>query len=128
MNDRGMPRVNLEPEPRARDGQQRRRVLVAGAGITGLAAAYHVQSTRPDVEVLLVESRQRIGGNIATETQDGFLLDGGPDSFLRTKPEAARLCQELGLGDELMPTLPRAHRVYVGHKGKLVPLPAGMAL
>jgi oxygen-dependent protoporphyrinogen oxidase len=103
-------------------------VLVAGAGITGLAAAYQVQKARPDVELVVVEPRARLGGNIETETRDGFLLDGGPDSFLRTKPEGAELCRELGLGDELMPTLPRAHKVFVGQNGKLVPLPAGMAL
>lgn len=105
-----------------------KRVLVAGAGISGLAAAHHIISTRPDVEVLLVEPRHRTGGNIETERRDGFLIDGGPDSFLRTKPEAASLCEQLGIGDQLMTTLPTAHRTYVGQKGKLVPLPAGMAL
>lgn len=109
-------------------GQRRQRVLVAGAGITGLAAAYEVHSTRPDVELLVVDPRERTGGNIDTQRRDGFLLDGGPDSFLRTKPEAARLCEELSLGEELVTTLPTAHRVYVGQKGKLVPLPSGMAL
>lgn len=107
---------------------QTKRVLVAGGGISGLAAAYHITLTRPEVEVLLIEPRQRTGGNIETETRDGFLLDGGPDSFLRTKPEAASLCQQVGLGEELMTTLPSAHRTYVGQKGTLVPLPAGMAL
>lgn len=107
---------------------QKKRVLVAGGGISGLAAAYHVAVTRPEVELLLVEPRQRTGGNIETEVRDGFLLDGGPDSFIRTKPEAARLCEQVGLGDQLMTTLPTAHRTYVGQKGALVPLPAGMAL
>jgi oxygen-dependent protoporphyrinogen oxidase len=105
-----------------------KRVLVAGAGISGLAAAYHIRNTRPEVEVLLVEPRRRTGGNIETERRDGFLLDGGPDSFLRTKPEAARLCEQLGLGEQLTVPLPTAHRTYVGQKGRLVPLPAGMAL
>lgn len=105
-----------------------KRVLVAGAGITGLAAAYQLHSTRPDLEMTLVDPRGRTGGNIDTERRDGFLLDGGPDSFLRTKPEAARLCEELGLGADLMTTLPTAHRVYVGQHGRLVPLPSGMAL
>lgn len=106
----------------------KKRVLVAGGGISGLAAAYHIHSSRPDIDLLLVEPRQRTGGNIETEQRDGFLLDGGPDSFLRTKPEAASLCQQVGLGAQLTTTLPTAHRTYVAQKGKLVPLPAGMAL
>jgi protoporphyrinogen/coproporphyrinogen III oxidase len=104
------------------------RVLIAGAGITGLAAAYHIAKTRPDVELLLVEPRQRAGGNVETERRDGFLFDGGADTFVRTKPEAARLCAELGLAGDLVAPLPRGSGVYVGHKGHLVPMPAGMAL
>lgn len=107
---------------------QPKRVLIVGAGITGLSAAYQVTATRPDVELRVVESRERPGGNIETEHRDGFLLDGGPDSFLRTKPDAIRLCEELGLGKELVSTLPTAHGVYVGQKGRLVRMPAGMAL
>lgn len=111
-----------------RDPAAPKRVLVAGAGISGLSAAYHVASTRPELELLVVDPRSRPGGNIETERRDGFLLDGGPDSFLRTKPEAAALCEQLGLAGDLVTTLPTAHRTYVGYQGRLVPLPAGMAL
>jgi len=104
------------------------RILVVGGGITGLASAYELTVHAPEIETLLVEERERLGGNVLTVRRDGFLLDGGPDSFLRTKPAAAELCRELGLGDELVEPLPSASRVYVVHSGELVPLPAGMAL
>jgi oxygen-dependent protoporphyrinogen oxidase len=96
--------------------------------MTGLAAAYELVSSRPELRVTLIESRERLGGNVQTVYRDGFLLDGGPDSFIRTKPDTANLCTELGLGSELIVPEPAASRVYIGKGGRLVPLPAGMAL
>jgi oxygen-dependent protoporphyrinogen oxidase len=98
--------------------------VVVGAGIAGLSAAYELsKGTR---SLLLLESRDRVGGNIRTERVDGFLIDAGPDSFVRTKPEATDLCRELGLGDQLITT--QARSVFIAHRGRLVAMPAGMAL
>jgi oxygen-dependent protoporphyrinogen oxidase len=107
---------------------ERRHVVVIGGGVTGLSAAYRVHTSRPDVEVTLVESRERLGGNIITERSDGFLIDGGPDSFLRTKPEAVALCKEIGLGDDLMTPRDDARKVYIVNRGRLELMPGGMAL
>lgn len=104
------------------------RIVVIGGGVTGLAAAYEVTKRRPDAELCVIESKARLGGNIETIHRDGFLLDGGPDSFLRTKPEGTRLCQELGLGEQLISPLATGSKFYIGSGGKLVPMPAGMAL
>lgn len=103
-------------------------VVVVGAGITGLSAAFAIASARPELMLAVLERRDRAGGNIVTEQSDGFLLDGGPDSFLRTKPQAVELCKELGLGAELVSTSERARKVYMVHDGALEPMPAGMAL
>lgn len=107
---------------------KRRRVVVIGGGITGLAAAYEVTKSAPSCELVLVESSANLGGNVETCRREGFLIDAGPDSFLRTKPDAARLCEEVGLGAELIAPLPSSHSVTIAHHGKLVPMPAGMVL
>lgn len=100
-------------------------VLVIGGGITGLAAARAL--VRDGVPVTLVEASPRLGGKIATERTDGLVLEMGPDSFLATRPAAVALCRELGLGDELVGTLdPR--KVYIRHRGELVPMPEGLGL
>ncbi|HMJ10677.1 MAG TPA: protoporphyrinogen oxidase [Polyangiaceae bacterium] len=104
------------------------RVAVVGGGITGLSGAYHVSQTRPDVELVLLESRNRLGGNIVTLREQGFVIDGGPDSFLITKPEGMRLCSELGLQSELIAPESDAAKVYMVHAGRLERLPAGMVL
>lgn len=101
-------------------------IVVVGAGITGLAAAHSIAQQAPGAQLTVLEARDRLGGNIITERRDGFLLDGGPDSFVRTKPHATRLIEELGLKDQLITT--QSRRVYLVHQGKLVEMPAGMAL
>src|SRR5688572_23383177 len=107
---------------------ERQRVAVVGAGITGLAAAHYLQKKLPQAELVVLESRRRAGGNILTEKLDGFLIDAGPDSFLRTKPAARRLCIELGLEADLIAPREEARHVFVAHEGALVPMPGGMVL
>lgn len=112
---------------------QPRRVVIVGGGITGLAAAYRLLEARQDasgapIAVTLLEARPRLGGNIRTERREGFLIDGGPDSFVVTKPQAAALCKEVGLGDRLIPTTPKNRKVYVLHRGALERLPEGLLL
>lgn len=103
-------------------------ILIAGAGISGLATANALLRERPDIKLCIVESRERAGGNINTLHEQGFVIDSGPDSFLRTKTEASTLCRELGLGQDLISPNPEGRRVLLAHKGKLVEMPAGMAL
>lgn len=104
-----------------------KRVVVIGGGVSGLAAAHRL--VRAGVaDVTLLEAGSHIGGNISTERADGFVMDGGPDSFVATKPHAAALCRELGLGDRLIGTLAANRRVYVLRRGRLLPMPEGMML
>jgi protoporphyrinogen/coproporphyrinogen III oxidase len=100
------------------------QAVVVGAGIAGLTAAYEL--SKGTHSLLVIEGRDRVGGNIRTEHTDGFLIDAGPDSFVRTKPEATELCRELGLEDQLITT--QARSVFIAHRGRLVAMPAGMAL
>ena len=78
------------------------RVVVVGGGIAGLAAALRLERLYPGTEVVLVESRPRLGGTILTEEVSGFLIEGGPDSFLARKPRGIGLCKELGLTCDLI--------------------------
>ncbi len=105
---------------------ERAPVIVVGGGISGLTAAFHL--VQGGEKVLLLEGNEELGGNIRTEQHDGFLYDVGPDSFLRTKPAAQELCEQLGLSEELISPRPQGARVYVALDGALHPMPEGLAL
>jgi len=105
------------------------RIAIIGGGIAGLAAAYELEKARSagsPVEYSLFESRDRLGGSLASETVDGAVLEKGPDSFLTEKPAAAELCRELGLGGELLPSNDSARKTYILVKNRLVALPDGL--
>ncbi len=85
-----------------------RRVVVVGGGIAGLATAHRLieldKEKSLDLEVVLLEASTRLGGCIATERVDDFLVEAGPDSFITEKPWALRLCERLGLASHLIST------------------------
>lgn len=108
------------------------RIVIIGGGIAGLAAAYYATKKLPDVQVTLLESSDRWGGKITTDRvpfdNRQFIIEGGPDTFLATKPYATALCKELGLGDRLHGTNPKQKNTYVLHHNRLEPLPDGLAM
>jgi protoporphyrinogen/coproporphyrinogen III oxidase len=108
------------------------RVVVVGGGVTGLTAAHaalaRARETGRDVSVTVLERSSRFGGIVATETGGGFLLDGGPDSWVASKPAASALARELGLGAELIGTSESGRRYYVAWQGRLHLVPEGLVL
>ena len=99
------------------------RVVVVGAGIAGLAAAWDLVQAGADVTVL--ESERQPGGLIVTEHRDGFVVEGGPDGFLAAEPEFPALAAELGIADHLVPQQARGSSLWTG-KG-FEPLEEGRA-
>jgi oxygen-dependent protoporphyrinogen oxidase len=109
-----------------------RRIIVIGGGIAGLAAAHRLielkQEKSLDFEILLLEASARLGGVIATERVGEFLIEAGPDSFITEKPWALKLCERLELVSRLVSTQAGHQKIYVVHRGQLVPLPEGFFL
>lgn len=123
---------------------ERRRVVIVGGGITGLAAAWELSGAggrgnhdgansagTGNVDVTVLEAGPRLGGRIATsgiELPDGssLTIDEGADAFLSRVPDAVQLCDELGLSAEL--TQPAARSAMVFVDGQLRPLPEGTVL
>jgi oxygen-dependent protoporphyrinogen oxidase len=102
------------------------RVVIVGGGISGLAAAWELQAR--GVDYTLLEASERLGGKIVTERADGFIVEGGADSFLTHKPWAWQLCHEIGLGDRLIGTNDARRNVYVWRGGQLHLMPRGLRL
>lgn len=120
------------------------KIVIIGGGIAGLSAAYYAVKKFKEqglpVHITLIESDSRWGGKIITDRAtfdevpelsrgDGkFIIEGGPDTFLATKPYATALCKELGLSERLHGTNPDQKNTYVLHRNKLEPLPDGLAM
>src|SRR5258706_9537388 len=100
-------------------------VVVIGAGITGLAAAYEV--ARRGLRPLVLEASSRAGGLVRTDHADGFTIEAGPDSVLTTKPAAIELARELGL--ETQPVRPPGGAfVLCGSRLYRLPRPSRLAI
>lgn len=109
-----------------------KRIVIIGGGITGLAAAHHLielnAKNRSSLEVSLLEAKANAGGVLHTQSRDGFLLEGGPDSFISEKPEALSLVQRLGLAGSLIETNSSYRRSFVSRGNQLLPVPEGFRL
>ncbi len=101
--------------------QMNKKVVVIGAGISGLTTAYLLHRKGYDVTVL--EKKNEVGGSIETVTEKGFLFDRGPNSALETTPLIGQLVDELGLKDELIYANREANKRYILRNYKLHALP-----
>ena len=108
------------------------KLTIIGGGIAGLSAAYYATRSTHYDQITLIESDSRWGGKITTDRttfDDGqFIIEGGPDTFLATKPYATALCKELSLGERLHGTNPAKKNTYVLNHNRLLPLPDGLAM
>lgn len=100
------------------------RVAIIGGGVAGLAAAYELEKN--GVAYTLFEASPRLGGVISSEIVDGAVLELGPDSFLTEKPQAADLCRELGLADQLVGSNDEARKTFIVVKNRLIAMPDGL--
>ncbi len=106
-----------------------KRLAVIGGGISGLAAAYMLQKELDagrNLDYMLLEAGDRLGGVIVTEKINGFLIEGGPDCFISTKPQVIQLANELGIGDQLINSSEENRGTYIYSDGTLHELPDGV--
>lgn len=73
-------------------------IVIIGGGLTGLAAAWELEQL--GASYTLIEVKPRLGGSIATERRDGFVLDA--TAFVLEKYGEWSFLGELGLDAELV--------------------------
>jgi protoporphyrinogen/coproporphyrinogen III oxidase len=100
------------------------RILVVGAGISGLSVAYRIQERLPTATITILEQAERSGGTTWTLRDDGFQVEIGPNGFLDTKPTTVELCRSLGLGAQLVQASDAAAKnryLFLGDKLQALP-------
>ena len=96
-------------------------VIVIGAGISGLSAAYWLKQQGHSVQIL--EKADRVGGSIQTTQEDGLIIEHGPNSGMETNPVIGKLVESLGLVDEMIYANDEANNRYIVREQELHPLP-----
>lgn len=100
-------------------------VVVAGAGISGLALACELE--RLAVPVVVLEAEARAGGKIESDHRDGYLCERGPASFRDRAGEMATLAERLGLASRWLSAGDAAARRLVVARGRLHDTPGTAA-
>ena len=105
----------------------RPRVVVIGGGIAGLTAASatvdEFRRLGVDGDVRLVESANDPGGHARTASDEGFLIESGPNGFLDRDPEILALIAELRLESRVVEASAASRRRFIVRKRRLVKVP-----
>src|SRR3954453_123365 len=102
------------------------RIVIVGAGVSGLALAYRLRQRLPGCDLVLLEQRARPGGAVWTDERSGFRIEAGPNGFLGNKPGPLPLCRDLGLEGRLVAASESAGKNrYLFLDGRLRLLPSG---
>lgn len=99
--------------------------IVIGAGITGLTCAF--QLTRRQVDVLVLECQDRVGGQIRTFQQDGFTFESGPNTGVVKHPEVAELFEQLNGNATLETALKSSERRLIWKGDRFHDLPCSLS-
>jgi oxygen-dependent protoporphyrinogen oxidase len=102
-----------------------KRVVVAGAGISGLSLAFELE--RIGVSVLVLESARRAGGKIETDRRDGYICERGPASYLDRYDSITPLARSLGIAGRVLPAFAAGERRLVVADGRLHDTPLAAA-
>lgn len=98
-----------------------KKIVVIGAGISGLATAHSLK--KDGFNVTILESKKEAGGAMETIRENGFLIDFGPNSGLETTPLIRQLVDDVGLSDEMIYANESSNKRYILRDNELHTLP-----
>jgi oxygen-dependent protoporphyrinogen oxidase len=87
------------------------QVVVIGAGIAGLCAAYRLKEK--GVSVLVLEAEKQVGGKIQSAHLEGFTFDIGPNTVLASNEAVVRLINDLELSSKVLWANSAANARYI---------------
>lgn len=70
-----------------------KKVAIIGAGVTGLTTAFNLK--KENIPFTIFESSDHLGGVIASQRENGFLYETGPNSGTISQPEVMDLFEDL---------------------------------
>lgn len=81
-----------------------KKAIILGGGISGLTCSYYLHQKYPQIETILLEKKNRLGGWIETKQEDGFLFECGPRGFRGAGKgqNTLKLLQDIGVKHQLI--------------------------
>jgi oxygen-dependent protoporphyrinogen oxidase len=104
---------------------KKHRVVIIGAGISGLTTAYWLH--QKGIEVTVLEKDSEVGGTMKTINENGWLVESGPNSALETTPLFNQLFADLGILGERIYASESSNKRYILRDNILHPLPMSLS-
>jgi oxygen-dependent protoporphyrinogen oxidase len=106
-----------------------KKIIIIGAGISGLSTAWllrsKAQAAGKELDMILLEKEQRLGGKIWSIREQGYTCEWGPNGFLDSKPQTLDLCRAIGVEGNLHRSNDNARKRFIFSGGELHRLPEG---
>src|SRR5688572_1792815 len=93
-----------------------KKICIIGGGISGLTTAFLLK--RKGFAVTLFEQSEKVGGNIQTIERDGYTIEQGPNSLLKSS-RLVDLVKLLKLEDKVIAADEAAKKRYILSDGQL---------
>lgn len=98
---------------------EKKKILILGAGISGLSLAYYLRK-HPFFEITLLEKEGRAGGWIGQDRCEEFFFEQGPRTFRYAKAQdILAMVKELELEEEIIFSHDKSKRKYVWIEDRL---------
>ncbi|MET0961183.1 MAG: protoporphyrinogen oxidase, partial [Psychrobacillus psychrotolerans] len=102
-----------------------KRIVVIGGGITGLSTMHYLQKLKNekslDIELVLVEANEYLGGKIHTVQKNDFIMEVGADSIVARNESIIQLIEELQLEDEKVYNSTGISYIYTNNELHAIP-------
>ncbi|MFA7692056.1 MAG: protoporphyrinogen oxidase [Candidatus Hydrogenedentes bacterium] len=107
-----------------------KKIIVIGAGVSGLCAAYYLRKALGEDAVLTLEASSCPGGTTRSDQQAGYTLDWGSNGFLDREPLTLAWAKDLGLESDTLKANTAAAKRFIYRNDRLheVQMPPGFFL
>jgi oxygen-dependent protoporphyrinogen oxidase len=104
----------------------KKRVLILGAGVSGLSVAWHLEK-KGGYDCVLLEKSPHLGGWMGSKEQQGFLLEQGPHLFKTSRSaHLLEVIEEIGFSSSILPSSSQAESRYVWMDGSFQKMPKSL--
>ena len=100
-----------------------KKIVIVGAGITGLTTAYYLAQQNKQLNITVVEANDYIGGKIHSEKMGEFIMETGADSIVARHPGVLQLVRDVDFEHELVYN--ETGISYIHTNNELHAIPAG---